>query len=208
MEHTFFVRVVHGAGDLHQERGALPRMLEQGTPGLEQAARYGVLHGVVRKTVRGFTHLENGHDIGMLEARGGLGLAPEPRHHVIRVALVCEDALERDDATGMRLSRLIDHTHAAARDLVENFVIGDVPVAVPRFYAGQHLLEGVFARRRFVFSQRAAQETIQTKAVRQAGNRLALVADFRFSENRKRGIGRGMCLHDVQAGSALNVAQR
>ena len=62
----------------------------------------------------------------------------------------------------MRLARLINHAHSAAGQLVQNLVIRDVPVAVARLHAGEHFLEGLFARWRLVFLERVVQQTIET----------------------------------------------
>jgi hypothetical protein len=45
----------------------------------------------------------------------------------MRISAITKDPLYRDDAPGMSLPCAIDHAHAAAADLFENFVISQEP---------------------------------------------------------------------------------
>ena len=135
MKHAFFVRVMNRSRDLHHERCALAGMLEQRTARLEQAAGRRVRHCVKGKTVRRLAYPIDGNDVRVFQARGCLRFSPETRHEMIRIAVVNEDTFERDDPVRMRFACLINHSHSAARQLLKNFVIRDVPVAVPGFHA-------------------------------------------------------------------------
>ena len=98
MEHAFVVRVMHGARDLHHQRRALARMLEQGAAGLEQSAGGRVLHCVKRKTIRRFAHLIDRNNVRVLQTRGCLRFPAEARHEMIGIAFIGEDALQRHDS--------------------------------------------------------------------------------------------------------------
>src|SRR3954466_4693592 len=106
MEHPLFVGIMNGACDLHYEGRTLPRMFEQRMPRLQQTAGRRIFHRVIRKAVRRFSDVINRHDVWMLEPGGGLGLPSKPRFGVIAVAIANENALQCDDASGIRLPRL------------------------------------------------------------------------------------------------------
>ena len=77
-------------------------------------------------------------------------------------------------------------------------MVGDVPVAVARFHAGEDFLECFFARRVAVFLERAAEQTVQAKAVGQPRNRMTFGADLRFAQDGECRIGRGTSIHGVR----------
>src|SRR6476646_9111742 len=75
----------------------------------------------------------------------------------MRISAISKDPLYRDDAPGMSLPCAIDHAHAAAADLLENFVISQEPGLVWRVHFGEDRLK---KRLRYVISafQSLAQE--------------------------------------------------
>ena len=58
----------------------------------------------------------------------------------MRISAITKDPLYRDDAPGMSLPCAIDHAHAAAADLFENFVIAQKPGLVRRVHLGEDAL--------------------------------------------------------------------
>jgi hypothetical protein len=74
----------------------------------------------------------------MIETRSGLGFAAETSERFAGIGVVTKDALYGDDATGMALSRAIDHAHPATANLFENLVIAEPPVLVGQIYFGEN----------------------------------------------------------------------
>ena len=80
------------------------------------------LHGV-EDDLAVLAHLEDRHDIGVVQPRRGPRLAAEPLQ---RLAVLGHDAgqdLERDPAAERDLLGLVDHAHAAAADLADDPVV-------------------------------------------------------------------------------------
>jgi hypothetical protein len=48
----------------------------------------------------------------------------------LRVGVITQDALERDNAARMPLARAVNDAHSAATDLFEDFVIAEPPVGI------------------------------------------------------------------------------
>ena len=63
------------------------------------------------------------HDAGMIELRGGLGFGFEAIAVGLGRELAAQNHLHRDFAAQTRLHRAIDDAHAAAAELLEQFVI-------------------------------------------------------------------------------------
>ena len=72
----------------------------------------------------------------MIEAGDCFSFAPKAHQRLVRVHLMSENAFHRDDPTGVLLACAINHSHAAAPDLFQNFVMTEAPLCVGhvRFY--------------------------------------------------------------------------
>ena len=62
---------------------------------------------------------------GMLEARGGDGLGAKALEHRRSGKLAKQQHLDGDDAVEADLAGAVDDAHAAAGDLVEQFVVAE-----------------------------------------------------------------------------------
>src|SRR6266487_1583231 len=87
-------------------------------------------HAEKRKAVLAFAHLVDRKNVWMIQASYSFGLASETLEGLVRIGLVTQDALDSDDPAGVSLAGAINHAHAAARDLVEDFVIAQVPLRI------------------------------------------------------------------------------
>src|SRR5207244_6018781 len=70
--------------------------------------------------------VEDGDDVGMVEARRGLGLTQEA---LVRVALrggAARDGLDRDEAVEQRVVGLEHLAHRAVADLADDLVLADL----------------------------------------------------------------------------------
>ena len=63
----------------------------------------------------------------MIEAGDGFGFAPKTHQSLVRIDLMSEDALHGDNASGVLLSCAINHSHSAAPDFFQNFVMTESP---------------------------------------------------------------------------------
>src|SRR5712691_7948747 len=52
-----------------------------------------------------------------------------------------EDPLDRDDPARMPLPSAVNHTHATAPDLLQDFVISEMPLGVRHVRFGEHAFE-------------------------------------------------------------------
>src|SRR5437588_12712258 len=98
-----------------------------------------------------------------------------------------EDALHRDDLTGVLLTCAIDYSHAAAPDLLQNFVMTEAPLCVSHV----RFCEDAFERfaRPFAFGIKSlAQETVDAGCVIESGRRAALWTFRRILNYIREGI--------------------
>jgi hypothetical protein len=84
-----------------------------------------VCHGDEELALRGFTNVEDGADVGVVEGGGGFGLAREPLAEKRFLAPFNGQKLEGDSAIEAGVSSAIDDAHAAATELFEDLVMGD-----------------------------------------------------------------------------------
>jgi hypothetical protein len=68
---------------------------------------------------------KNGHDAWMIEPRRSLGLVMKAAHFVGVGELAREDHFDGHRAVQPRLTRLIDDTHPAAADFLDQFIIAE-----------------------------------------------------------------------------------
>ena len=91
---------------------------------LLQAHAFQLLHDDERTT---FVVLDvmNDADAGMIQLRGGAGLAHEAVERFAVIGQIVRDELQGDVAAEPRVLRLVNHAHAAAAKLPHNAVVGN-----------------------------------------------------------------------------------
>ena len=95
-----------------------------------QAAACRKFRAEERKAVFAFAHLIDREDVRMIEACYRASFASETHQRFMRISLITQDALYGDDPLGVSLTRAINHAHPAASDLIEDFVIAEVPFRI------------------------------------------------------------------------------
>ena len=115
----------------------------------------------------------DGDDVRMLQLRRRFRLGAKPAHLRVARQPSGQNHFHRHDAVEIHLPRLPDHAHAAARDLLQQFVIAKVTNARTgrRRRFGNHREIGnderlIFQRRRLGTFQRALQKTFRAQALR------------------------------------------
>ena len=73
------------------------------------------------------TDLVDRHDAGMIEVGRGLGFEMKPPHVGLAGKLAGQNHLEGDRPVEAHLPRLVNDPHAAAGDLLEQFIVAEVP---------------------------------------------------------------------------------
>ena len=71
------------------------------------------------------THFVDRHDVRMVQARRGFGLGVKPSHFSFAGELPGQHHFHRHNAVQAHLPRFIDHPHAAAVDLLQQFVVAE-----------------------------------------------------------------------------------
>src|SRR5882724_7791857 len=84
-----------------------------------------------------------------------------------------ENAFHRDDATGVLLSRAINHSHAATPDFLQDFVMPEAPFVVGHVVFCEDPFECFAGYLAFGFKS-LAQQTIDAGPVIKSGYRAAL----------------------------------
>src|SRR5215469_5708579 len=79
----------------------------------------------------------------------------------MRISLVTQHALYGDDPMGVTLARAINHAHAAARDLIEDFVITQAPLRIWHIHFGHYAFKSISRDPGF---ESLTQETTHTNA--------------------------------------------
>jgi hypothetical protein len=62
-------------------------------------------------------------DVGMIQGRGGLGLTPKTFQSLAVLRKVFREEFERNKSLKARVLGLVDHTHAAIAELLQNAVV-------------------------------------------------------------------------------------
>src|SRR6266550_3480417 len=102
-----------------------------------------------------------------------------------------ENAFHRDDSTGVLLARAINHSHPAAPDLLQDFVVAEAPHLVGHVRFREDAFERFTGRLAFGFKS-LAQETGDAGSVIELGYGAALRAFRRMLAYVGDGIrGRG-----------------
>src|ERR1700704_1129223 len=104
-----------------------------------------------------------------------------------------ENAFHRDDATGMLLSRAINHSHAAAPDLLQDFVMGEAPFIVGHVVFCEDPFERFTGHLAFGFKSRA-QETVDAGPVIKSRYRAALWTLRRILDCLRERFGGADCV--------------
>src|SRR6476660_8875378 len=127
MENATAMGVFHSTRDFCHQLHALPRFIAQRSRVLLQASFLRELHAEKRQAVLTFAHFINRKDVRVVQTGHRLCFSSETLQRFMRISAITKDPLYRDDAPGMSLPCSIDHAHAAAADLFENFVISQEP---------------------------------------------------------------------------------
>ena len=125
------VGVVHGPGQRLDQLGAASAPASgvpssrsaRLPPSTNSSAKYG------RPVV--LADLVDLDDVGVLQAGDGLGLGPEAAGGLGPGVLAGQDHLEGDEAVEPDLPGLVDDAHAAAAQLAEDLVAGDLGEGMP-----------------------------------------------------------------------------
>jgi hypothetical protein len=103
--------------------------------------------------------------------------------------VIIQNAFYSDDPLGMSLSREINYAHAAAPDLVENFVIAQAPLLIRHVYFSDCAFKS--CSRDFVGSfQSLAQEAACANSRVKLNRGAAVLAGFNFRLFRRHGYAR------------------
>src|ERR1700730_9221828 len=115
-----------------------------------------------------------------------------------------EDALHRDDPARVLLARAINHSHAAAPDFLQDFVMTKAPFAVGHVRFCEDAFERFTGRLTLGFKS-LAKETVDAGPVIKSGYGAALWAFRRILDYVREGIrGHGCFVHQAAAASAAH----
>src|SRR4029453_3295681 len=102
----------------------------------------------------------------------------------------------------MLLARTINHSHPAAANLLQNFVMTKAPVCVGHIRFYEYAFEYLTRRLTFGFKS-LEQETVDTRSVIKLRYRSALWAFCKIADSARGGIRRFGCfVHQAAAASA------
>jgi hypothetical protein len=93
-----------------------------------------------------------------------------------------QDAFHRDDPTGVLLPRAINHSHTAAADLFQNFVMTETPQLVGHVRFREDAFKRFTGRLAFGFKS-FAQETVNAGSVIELGYGTTLWTFRRISDS-------------------------
>ena len=124
MEDALLMGVVNGLGNFPDERGSLREGKGACAEGISETFAFDEFHG--EEVVAVFpADFVNGNDVGMAEARDGLGLNFEAADFLLGSERASEDDFEGNDAVEAFLAGLVNDAHAALADDFEDFVAGE-----------------------------------------------------------------------------------
>src|SRR5580704_633056 len=81
------------------------------------------LHGDERVAVL-VVNLVDGADVGVIQCRGSLGFALKAAECLLVFGYIVGQELEGDKTTELHILSLIDHTHTAAAQLLDDAIVG------------------------------------------------------------------------------------
>src|SRR5436190_24321117 len=98
--------------------------------GLVQASASRKFHAEGGKAVVFLAHFINGLNVWMIEPRCSFGFTAETHQCLLRMAVITQNALSRDDAPRVPLTRAINNGHPAAADLSEDLIVAKSPLGI------------------------------------------------------------------------------
>ena len=132
--------------------------------GLVQAAASRKFHAERGKAVVVVAHFINGQNVWMIEPRCSFGFTAETHQCLLRIGVITQNALQRDDAPRVPLTRAINNAHPAAADLFEDLIVAKSPIGITHIDLAEHVFERF--RIASVTSQTFIQQTVQTETAR------------------------------------------
>ena len=121
MQDAALMRVMDPAADLHEEQDDLSEWMLAFQPRRKVAA-FDEPHREVMRAVLLAAFVER-DDVRVMELRDGFNLDAEAQARFIGKQVMRLHHLQRDEAVQPELACAIDHSHAAARDFVNDLVI-------------------------------------------------------------------------------------
>src|SRR6476661_8305790 len=136
MENSLAMRVFDRARDFGHELYTLPGLGTQSWSNLLQTAPRREFHAEKWEAVLALAHLVDRKNVRMIKAGCRVGFAPETLEHLMCIRVIIQNAFYGDDPLRVSLAREINYAHAAATDLVENFVIAQAPLLIRHVHLG------------------------------------------------------------------------
>ena len=119
------VGVLHRAGQFLHELGGLRRTPRRPVPLAGEAAALHVLQRNERPALV-FSYFVDLHNVRMVEPGDGLAFRPEARPLLVQGVLGRQDHFQGHDAPQRQVAGLVHHAHAAAAELVQHLIAGDL----------------------------------------------------------------------------------
>src|SRR5262245_64791037 len=123
MKNSLTMSVRNRARDRSHHLHTFARILAKGRSRGTKAPTSRIFHAKIWETFFALADLVNRKNVGMIEARDRFGFAPKAHQRLMRVHLMSEDALYRNDPAGMLLARTINQSPNPTADLFQSFVI-------------------------------------------------------------------------------------
>ena len=129
MNHSALIREVHcfgdGCDDCRRFSGCQRSVLQQ----TGEALTIDVTHRKIMLPIV-LTNFEDWHNAGMIETRGRLGFALKAKDVFLASQLAGQNHLERYDSIQFDLAGLVDDTHSASRNLLEQLIVAKILTAL------------------------------------------------------------------------------
>src|SRR5437016_4146869 len=109
--------------------------------GLMQAAASRKFHAEGGKAVVVIAHFINGQNVWMIEPRCSFGFTAETHQCLLRIGVITQNALQRDYAPRVPLTRAINNAHPAAADLFEDLIVAKSPIALTDIDLADHVFD-------------------------------------------------------------------
>src|SRR6266480_2250046 len=194
--------VSNRARDLSHQSHTLARLCAKRGQRRAQAPTHRVFHAEIRQALLTFADLVNRKNVRVIEAGDRFGFAAKAHQRLMRIHLMSKYALYCDDPAGVLLARAINHSHAAAPDFLQDFVMTKAPLLVGNVCFREDTFERFTGRLAFSFKS-FAQETVNAGPVIDPGYRAALRAFRRMLAYVGDGSRRPGCfVHQAAAASA------
>src|SRR5436190_1555553 len=122
MDNPLFVGVLNSSGQRFNERGSLLGRLWRLPQPIAQAGT-GDKFQCQEQTTFMLPHLNDLHDVGMVQARGRVGLAPKSLATMRIEQVDAWNQLDRDASAFSLIDRFINNPHAAPAHLANNAIL-------------------------------------------------------------------------------------